>query len=264
MNKPEVLPDTDDLQSRVDRLTEKEKDCLRRWMHHQTAKQIALDLGVSHHAIEKRLKTARLKLDVASSIEAAQMLAQAEGYDWAAPHSPDLSDKVDGGQKPSSIQFRIGALIMTLSLFAAALIAFQPAPQGAEAPEAMSRVRTTSQLQGQSDDDDRKTLMLSSGEMKYKPASATEIREWLDFIFGTVDQDESGFIETAEAPSTFPIDDAMGRTVYTGVSAKAAFFEKYDGNSDGRVSKDEYIAVSFDTFKDRGIPILPEGLQPAG
>ena len=46
----------------LDRLTGGEKECLRRFLRHQTAKEIALDLGISHHAVEKRLKMARVKL----------------------------------------------------------------------------------------------------------------------------------------------------------------------------------------------------------
>jgi DNA-binding CsgD family transcriptional regulator len=62
------------------RLTEREKVCLRQWLEHKSAKEIALDLGISHHAVEKRLKMERLKLGVASSLQAAQMLGEAEGY----------------------------------------------------------------------------------------------------------------------------------------------------------------------------------------
>lgn len=43
------------------RLTLNEKECLRRRLLHQTAKEMALDLGISPHAVEKRLKMARTK-----------------------------------------------------------------------------------------------------------------------------------------------------------------------------------------------------------
>ena len=49
-------------ENRITRLTEREKEALRRWLGHKTAKEIALDLGISHHAVEKRLKMARVKL----------------------------------------------------------------------------------------------------------------------------------------------------------------------------------------------------------
>ena len=44
------------------RLTENEKICLRRRLLPQTAKEMAIDLGISPHAVEKRLKMARAKL----------------------------------------------------------------------------------------------------------------------------------------------------------------------------------------------------------
>jgi DNA-binding CsgD family transcriptional regulator len=39
----------------LSRLTEREKVCLRQWLQHKSAKEIAADLGISHHAVEKRL-----------------------------------------------------------------------------------------------------------------------------------------------------------------------------------------------------------------
>src|SRR3982751_4181834 len=74
----------------LSRLTEREKVCLRQWLQHKSAKEIAADLGISHHAVEKRLKMARTKLGATSSLEAARMLAEAEGYGQAVAQSPDL------------------------------------------------------------------------------------------------------------------------------------------------------------------------------
>ena len=74
----------------LSRLTEREKVCLRQWLQHKSAKEIATELGISHHAVEKRLKMARIKLSATSSLEAARMLREAEGYDRAVPQSPEL------------------------------------------------------------------------------------------------------------------------------------------------------------------------------
>ena len=71
-------------------MTEREKVCLRQWLQHKSAKEIAADLGISHHAVEKRLKMARTKLGATSSLEAARMLGEAEGYGQAVAQSPDL------------------------------------------------------------------------------------------------------------------------------------------------------------------------------
>jgi len=77
-------------ENRITRLTEREKEALRRWLGHKTAKEIALDLGISHHAVEKRLKMARVKLGVGSSLEAARALAAAERYQQAVTGSAGL------------------------------------------------------------------------------------------------------------------------------------------------------------------------------
>lgn len=74
----------------ISRLTEREKVCLRQWLQHKSAKEIAADLGISHHAVEKRLKMARTKLGATSSVEAARMLCAAEGYGQSVPQSPEL------------------------------------------------------------------------------------------------------------------------------------------------------------------------------
>jgi DNA-binding CsgD family transcriptional regulator len=55
------------------RLTLAERECLKRCLDHQSAKQMAIDLGISVHAVEKRLKMARAKLGLSSSLEAAKL-----------------------------------------------------------------------------------------------------------------------------------------------------------------------------------------------
>ena len=74
----------------LSKLTEREKVCLRQWLQHKSAKEIAADLHISHHAVEKRLKMARTKLGATSSLEAARMLGVAEGYGQPVTHSSDL------------------------------------------------------------------------------------------------------------------------------------------------------------------------------
>lgn len=74
----------------LSRLTDREKVCLRKWLEHKSAKEIAADLGISHHAVEKRLKMARTKLGATSSLEAARMLGEAEGYGQVVPQTPEL------------------------------------------------------------------------------------------------------------------------------------------------------------------------------
>jgi DNA-binding CsgD family transcriptional regulator len=62
----------------IDRLTEPQREVLRRWHVRQSAKEIAIELGITHWAVNERLRTARRTLGASSSHEAAQMLARAE------------------------------------------------------------------------------------------------------------------------------------------------------------------------------------------
>jgi DNA-binding CsgD family transcriptional regulator len=108
----------------LSRLTEREKVCLRQWLSHKSAKEIAADLGISHHAVEKRLKMARTKLGATSSLEAARMLGEAEGYGQAVAQSPDLVSEarpLHSGFTRSAvlgvaIMILIGAIVLGLLL----------------------------------------------------------------------------------------------------------------------------------------------------
>ena len=62
----------------IARLTEAQRVALRLFMERKTAKQIALELGITPKAVELRLKGARDALGVATSAEAARLLAAAE------------------------------------------------------------------------------------------------------------------------------------------------------------------------------------------
>src|SRR4051812_29003020 len=75
----------------LSRLTEREKVCLRQWLQHKSAKEIAPDLGFPHHAVEKRHKRAPPKLGAPSSREAARMRGGAEGYGKGLPQPPALA-----------------------------------------------------------------------------------------------------------------------------------------------------------------------------
>lgn len=113
---------------RLARLTEREKQCLRQWLQHKSAKEIAADLGISHHAVEKRLKMARIKLDAISSLHAARMLGEAEGYSQTVAHSPDLPASPLPLQSVATRPLIFGAIAM--SLIGAALLALLTGPGG--------------------------------------------------------------------------------------------------------------------------------------
>lgn len=62
-----------------DRLSDYQRDCLRRTFRHQTSKEIARDLGRSKYAIDQAIERAVRVLGAASRIDAARALADHEG-----------------------------------------------------------------------------------------------------------------------------------------------------------------------------------------
>ena len=85
------------------RLTNAERECLKRCLSHQTAKQMALDLGISPHAVEKRLKMARAKLGLSSSLEAAKLVESLERSGRLGPRSSDLPSGNAGPDEVGSV-----------------------------------------------------------------------------------------------------------------------------------------------------------------
>lgn len=63
----------------LDTLTDKEKETLRLIVRGHDAKSAASELDLSVHTINERLRSARRKLDVTSSREAARLLLESEG-----------------------------------------------------------------------------------------------------------------------------------------------------------------------------------------
>ena len=66
------------MQSRIQTLTDRQKQTLRLLLKGHDAKSIARTLGLSVHTINERLRDTRRKLEVGSSREAARLLAEAE------------------------------------------------------------------------------------------------------------------------------------------------------------------------------------------
>lgn len=73
-NAPFVDPD-----ERIAALTDNERHALRIFISKSDVKEIGRELGKSPHTVEKYLASARTKLGVRRSLDAAHILAQAEG-----------------------------------------------------------------------------------------------------------------------------------------------------------------------------------------
>jgi len=68
-------------EDRFDRLTDRQKECLRCVLQGLEVKEIARELGLSPSAVVERLRAARRALDVETSREAARLLAAHEHSD---------------------------------------------------------------------------------------------------------------------------------------------------------------------------------------
>lgn len=191
-------------------LTDKEKECLRLRLGHATAKEIALDLGISHHAVEKRLKMARTKLGATNSLAAARMLADAEGYQQTVAGPPDLSPTGRTGQFALHRSTIIGASIMILATTVALLLAANY--QSSEPTE----------------------IRLDPGSNK---------------LFDFLDRDKSGYLENDESPFvgvafTGAPDAEAATDAAPAPDQIAQFYAEADSDADGRVSFREFSAWS--------------------
>jgi DNA-binding CsgD family transcriptional regulator len=70
----------------IERLTERQKECLRLLYARYEAKQIASQLGISHDRVHQHFKAARERLRVQRSMEAARLLCEFE----AVAHSHNV------------------------------------------------------------------------------------------------------------------------------------------------------------------------------
>jgi DNA-binding CsgD family transcriptional regulator/Ca2+-binding EF-hand superfamily protein len=236
------------------RLTDNEKACLRRRLRHQTAKEMALELGVSPHAVEKRLKMARTKLGLSSSLEAARLLAESERYQQTGPQSPDLDTAAGRGNLGNSRTLILG--VVTMGIFAAilALVASQsgtvastaqPSPDAASAPGAPEYVAAS--------------------------ASPEQVEAYIKDSFSRFDRDRSGFIERPEGPARVtlgccgtPGDDDGKATVLTGEAAWRRFLSDNGDNGDARVSYVEFRAARYERLLKNGIPVPREQVTQVG
>lgn len=212
-------------------LTERERQALRGWLEHKTAKEIALDLGVSHHAIEKRLKTARFKLGVASSLEAARLLARSERYDQAVSGSADLSPAPSPHLIPQYRSVLFGGIAMSLT------IAFALALTSAGQP----------------------------GTEATKPADpgVIQIDTNMEPIFNKLDENGSGYLEQPESPFVAMafIEPARHQDPETtamlgdGTDPEqiAQFYAEADADRDGRISFREFHVWNSARLAELGI-----------
>jgi DNA-binding CsgD family transcriptional regulator len=228
------------MRAAIARLTDNEKECLRRRLVPQTAKEMAIELGVSPHAVEKRLKMARTKLGLSSSLQAARLLVQAESQplvpqpsDLAATAAAPHAGRVPGERRRRWILGGLTMISITIAMALASAWSGAPAP----AP--------TSVAAGQ------------DGAQRV-PATPETAKAFLASSFDTMDRDKSGFVDASEAPRMTvrfgPPEGPMVEKQLTREQASAQWIARNDGNRDGKVSKIEFIAANRAMIEATGLP----------
>ena len=234
----------------INRLTEREKEVLRAWLNHKSAKQIALDLGITHHAVEKRLKMARTKLDAGSSLEAARMLAEAEGawagYGQAVTAAPDLAPAPPPSPSQRYRPIILGGIAMSLALVLALALTTGGQPSAADEYRSAAGAATSS-------------ATASAGPIEI------EIDGDLGKLFAHHDTNDSGFLESPESPlvEIAFIDDTGperldGAAAISGDAAPdqiAEFYASADTDRDDRISLAEFTDWSKARWAEMGIEV---------
>lgn len=204
------------------RLTEREKEALRLWLEHRTAKEIALDLGISHHAVEKRLKMARTKLGTATSLQAARLLADAEsrtdGYHQTGAYRAELPQAQSQRAWSRYRPILFGGI--TMSLTVAFTLAFAPSGE-----------------------------IFTDAQASPEPA-AIQLDTNVEPIFNLIDENRSGYLEQPESPFVAmalvdPPSPAPAKTTAvlgdnSDAERIASFYAEADTDGDGRVSFREF------------------------
>ncbi len=83
----------------IERLTPRERECLRLVAAHMRSKQIARELGIAPATVNKHCENAARKLEAADRVQAALMLASAEGLPTESVDEPII---ISGQAPPGS------------------------------------------------------------------------------------------------------------------------------------------------------------------
>lgn len=238
----------DTMVARLARLTVRERECLRRCLLPQTAKEMAVELGVSPHAVEKRLKMARAKLGASSSLAAARMLAQAEGYQAPVPQNSDLLPQADTQEGEPTTKHRkrfssrhlIGGMGMVITLLLGTLV-LQATRSSADSREP--------------------TMWMDGRPVATRKASWDEAVAFEKEAFGFLDRDGSGYLDPQEASALEPRDAQRDKSLppapaagQRDPAAEAKWMAKLDTDRDGKVTENEYIGYMIPWTLASGVP----------
>ena len=95
-------------ESPVSRLTQGQLDCLRLVDQHLSSKEIAVELGISSHTVDQRIRLALQILGVERRSQAARMVSQQPGsYQRLIDQPPHIEGDSDRGQFDGAVSFQI-------------------------------------------------------------------------------------------------------------------------------------------------------------
>ena len=94
--------------SRVAKLTKGQLDCLLLVDQHLSSKEIAVELGISPHTVDQRIRVALQTLGVERRSQAARLVAQVHGpYQRLIHQLPHVEGGASSGQPEAAVGFQI-------------------------------------------------------------------------------------------------------------------------------------------------------------
>ena len=240
-----IMTEASPASERCDRLTQAERECLQGILDRKTAKEMGRDLQISHHAVEKRLKRARQKLGVQSSLAAARLYAEHCGttaYGAAdLPENGGIAQNETAAPNRRNNSRRIALMITTIAGLAVAGFAMQ---QAAPVPDASRLEVSTS------------AVLATDQEVN---------------AFSTFDRDDNGYVNRSEFLAAgdgqntvvreivvkrgtdgdrevqMPVDAADTSDVRNRV------FDAIDRDDDDRISQAEFDTVKIQTERRKSV-----------
>jgi DNA-binding CsgD family transcriptional regulator len=98
----------DPMAERVMRLTEGQLDCLRLVDQHLSSKEIAVELGISPHTVDQRVRQSLAILGVERRAQAARIVAQFSGpYQRLIHQSPYIPGDLQSGHPDAAVSHQI-------------------------------------------------------------------------------------------------------------------------------------------------------------
>ena len=95
-------------QSRVSRLTQGQLDCLRLVNQHLSSKEIAVELGISSHTVDQRIRLSLHTLGVDRRSQAARLVSQELGpYQRLIHQTPHIEGDSNPSQSDGAVGFQI-------------------------------------------------------------------------------------------------------------------------------------------------------------